>query len=187
MIVVFADPSRYLIPTGSEAFATRIETIVVKGGPVVELRVRETRHGPIISGVFAEVDDKDRLYALATPVLRDDDRTVEAMWAINRAGDWAEFRAAARLFHTPHLNLFFAARDGDIGFISAGRIPVRQGRDGRLPVDGTYAANDWLGFIPFDALPQSHKLTGLPAIFDCFVVAADSVQRHALHHKRQPG
>ena len=31
------------------------------------------------------------------------------------------------------------------------------------------------------------KLTGLPAIFDCFIVAADSVQRYALHHKRQPG
>ncbi len=152
-----ADPSRYVIPGGSEAFTIHIETIVVKGGPDVELRVRETRHGPIISEVSAEVDDKDRLYALATPVLRDDDRTVEGMWAINRAGDWAEFRAAARLFHTPHLNLFFAARDGDIGFISAGRIPIRQDRDGRLPVDGAIAANDWLGFIPFDALPQSHN------------------------------
>ena len=35
------------------------------------------------------------------------------------------------------------------------RIPIRQDRDGRLPVDGTDAANDWRGFIPFDELPQS--------------------------------
>ncbi len=37
-----------------------------------------------------------------------------------------------------------------------------------------------------DASSGNVKLTGLPAIFDCFIVAADSVQRYALHHKRQP-
>ena len=130
---------------------------MVKGGPDVELRVRETGHGPIITEVYgARFEDKDRLYALATPVLRDDDRTVEAMWEINRAGDWAQFRAAARMFHTPHLNLFFAARDGDIGFISTGRIPIRQDRDGRFPVDGTECGERLAGAtFAFDELPQS--------------------------------
>ena len=47
----------------------------------------------------------------------------------------------------------FAAVDGDICFISAGRIPVREAGDGRLPVPGADGARDWQGFIPPEDLP----------------------------------
>src|SRR5439155_12786250 len=40
-----ADPSRYLTPEGSAAFATREETIAVRGAAPVTIMVRSTRHG----------------------------------------------------------------------------------------------------------------------------------------------
>ena len=48
------DPSRYLAPEGSLAFEVRTETIAVSSEDTVELVVRETRHGPVISDVVAE-------------------------------------------------------------------------------------------------------------------------------------
>src|SRR5690606_25448198 len=47
------DPDRYLTPDGSAPFVTRHETIQVKGSDDVEIEVRETRHGPVISDVHA--------------------------------------------------------------------------------------------------------------------------------------
>lgn len=154
------DPGSYLTPDGPRRFETRQEEIVVKGGKTITLDVRETRHGPVISDVRKDaacVADADRVVALATPALRSDDRTIEALLAINRAQNWEEFRTAAANFHTPQQNLFFAATDGDIGFIAPGRIPIRKAGDGRMPVPGAGGEFDWERFIPVEELPQTHN------------------------------
>ncbi|HTQ34167.1 MAG TPA: penicillin acylase family protein, partial [Stellaceae bacterium] len=44
---------------------------------------------------------------------------------------------------------------GTIGFIAAGRIPIRKSGDGWLPVPGWSGEYDWQGFVPFDQLPQA--------------------------------
>ena len=46
------DPGRYLTPDGSAPFETRRETIVVRGAAPVDLTVRATRHGPVLSDVL---------------------------------------------------------------------------------------------------------------------------------------
>jgi penicillin amidase len=153
------DPDSYLTPDGPRPFVTRKEDFHV-GGETIPITVRKTHHGPVISDVLddaARVGGADHVVALAMPALRPDDRTVEALYAINRARDWDGFLAAAAKFHAPHVNLFFAATDGDIGFISAGRIPVRKAGDGRLPAPGSDGAHDWRGFIPFERLPRTHN------------------------------
>jgi len=154
------DPDQYMAPDGPRRFVSRQERIRVKGGATIAMTVRETRNGPVISEVSAtagRLSGSGRVVALATPALSPDDRTVEALFAINRARNWDQFRAAARNFHAPHQNLFFAATDGDIGFISAGRIPVRKAGDGRMPVVGANGDHDRQGFIPFEMLPQMHN------------------------------
>ena len=154
------DPGNYLTLDGPQPFIIRQEIIRVKGGETITMTVRETRHGPVISEVWAaaaRLSGPGQVVALATPALGPPDRTVEALFAINRARDWGEFRAAAANFHAPHQNLFFAATDGDIGFISAGRIPIRKAGDGRMPVSGADGVHDWQGFIPFEMLPRMHN------------------------------
>ena len=56
----------YQTPEGWARFATRIEHIRVKGSDDVELTVRETRHGPVISGLTSvEKGFKQPQFALA--------------------------------------------------------------------------------------------------------------------------
>jgi len=154
-----ADPGRYLTPQGSLPFATRTETIKVKDGEDVVLTVRETRHGPVVSDISdsAAAAAAGHAIALATTALRADDRTADALLAINRARDWKDFRAAAADFQSPNSNLFFASTDGDIGFVSAGRIPIRKSGDGRVPATGADGSGDWTGFVPADELPSLHN------------------------------
>ncbi|MGQ0676442.1 MAG: penicillin acylase family protein, partial [Rhodospirillales bacterium] len=93
--------------------------------------------------------------ALSFAGLAPDDRTAEALYRMNRAGDAAQLMAALKDFHSPQQNVAFADVNGNIGFVSAGRVPMRRGGDGRLPAPGWNGERDWTGWLAFDALPRA--------------------------------
>ncbi|APZ35957.1 penicillin acylase family protein [Microbacterium aurum] len=156
---------------------TRTETFRVAGGEDVTLEVRSTVHGPIVSGLtdgFTAVasDPYTGSTDAASPAptgpageyavaLRwtalDPGTTASAIFALNRAQDFAQFRHAATLFDVPAQNLVYADRDGNIGYQAPGRLPLRGAGDGTMPQPGWDSAYDWTGFIPFDDLPVSYN------------------------------
>ena len=154
------DPSKYLTPEGPKPFETREETIHVKGGADVQLVIRASRHGPVLSDVNADLANfagPDKAVALAFTGLGDHDTTGEALMRVNSARNWGEFLDALRLYQTPTQNLVFADVGGDIGFLNPGLVPLRKSGDGSAPVDGASGAFDWTGTIPFDQWPQLHN------------------------------
>jgi penicillin amidase len=161
------DPTRYRTPDGWAAFELRPETIRVKGGAPVIQRVRSTRHGPVLT----DVDDRVQGKVLAMRWTAQDPSTeMVAMMGMNRAGNAQDFMAALRDFNNPHQNVIFADADGNIGYWMAGRVPVRRGGSGLLPVPGWTGEGDWTGWLPFDQHP--HVLN--PA--DGFIVTANNRQ-----------
>ena len=151
-----AEPGRYLTPEGSAAFVTRQETIAINGAGPETLTVRSTRHGPVLSDVLpADTADTSYVLALQTTFLGDDDRTAEALWHLNRAEDWEQFRTALRDFAAPQQNMVYADTGGTIGYIAPARIPIRKSGNGWMPIPGWSGEYDWKGIVPFDALPQA--------------------------------
>ena len=51
-----------------------------------------------------------------------------------------------------NLGVAIATADGDIGFQSTGRVPIRNSL-GDLPLPGWVKNNTWSGYIPFEELP----------------------------------
>lgn len=152
------DPGRYLTPDGAAAFESRTETIAVSGGDPVTLVVRGTRHGPVLSDLdpeAAKLAADGKVVALAFTALAPADTTAQALYLLNRAASWQDFLAAMRLYRNPTQNVVYADRSGDIGFLTPGAIPIRRSGDGILPADGASGAQDWIGAIPFEALPQT--------------------------------
>ncbi len=152
-----ADPDRYLTLDGARPFGVRTERIEVRGGPPVDMTIRETRHGPVVSDLDAEARQlvgDTQVVALAATALRPADRTAEAIWMFNRAASWEAFLEAARHFHAPHQNITYADIHGNIGFIAPGRVPIRRSGDGSSPSAGLTGTEDWIGDIPFNALPR---------------------------------
>ncbi len=97
-----ADPNRYRTPQGSEPFKSRHETITVKGAAPVDIAIRETRHGPVLSDALpAGAAEPGFVLALAATFTIPDDRSAEALWEVNRAADWPGFQAALRHFVGP--------------------------------------------------------------------------------------
>jgi penicillin amidase len=160
-----ANAAQYRTPDGWEDFNVRQETIKVKGKPDVVIDVRETRHGPVISGALpilakAPVDAKQHVIAFAWTALRPDDRTLQAGVKMNRARDWPQFLDAVRDFSSPQQNMVYADIDGNIGFVAPGRVPLRKPENdlmGLAPAPGWDARYDWTGFIPFDELPRRYN------------------------------
>jgi penicillin amidase len=154
--------AQYQTPDGWAAFTVRKETIKVKGAPDQQLTVRETRHGPVISGALPVVDRsaldaKKYAVSFAWTALRADDMTLQAGMKINHAASWEQFLAGAAEFTSPHQNMVYADVDGNIGFVAAGRVPVRKPENdlkGLAPAPGWDARYDWDGFLSFRDLPQ---------------------------------
>jgi penicillin amidase len=152
-----ADPARYLTPDGSAPFVLRHETITVRGAAPVELTIRTTRHGPVLSDALPPDAGRpaNMVLALAASFLDGDDRTAQALWDLDRAGDWNGFRKALENFVAPQQNMVYGDTAGTIGFIAPGRIPIRKKGDGWLPMPGWTGEYDWTGYIPFADLPQA--------------------------------
>jgi penicillin amidase len=158
-----ADTSRYITPEGSTAFITRQETIKQRNGEDIVLTVRETRHGPVIS----DVHDVSRsqieagyVLAFAWTALLDEDTTADALLGLDSVTDWTSFNDNMRRYVTPQQNMVYADREGNIGFVAPGLVPIRRpdnDLNGLAPALGWDARYDWNGFIPFDRLPRSYN------------------------------
>lgn len=158
------NPDRYVTPDGVAPFRIREEIIRVRNGAEVRLRVRETRHGPVVSdlvggragpGGSGDIVESGHVLALQAVALDAADTTAEAIAGINLARNWDDFQAALRRYVGPMQNMVYADIDGNIGFTAPGRIPVRRGGNGSLPVPGWSGEYDWSGTVPFEQLPRA--------------------------------
>ena len=109
------------------------------------------------AAVGSDAPPKDNGYAVSLAWTALTPRpTADAIFLFDAAGDWDEFREAARRFDVPSQNLVYADTSGNIGYQAPGAIPVRRGaRTGEYPAEGWLPANDWSGrYVPFDQLPH---------------------------------
>ncbi|MCO6415708.1 penicillin acylase family protein [Siccirubricoccus sp. KC 17139] len=151
-----AGEGSYAAPGGPLPFAERREVIGLRGDAPVPLRVRETRHGPVISDLDAE-PPRDTVLAVAMANLAPGDTAAAGLQALNRARSLEAAREAAALITTPSQNLMVAEASpggGRIGLFLTGRTPLRRAGDGTLPVPGWDGSHDWLGWVPFAELPH---------------------------------
>ncbi len=141
------DPSRFrLDDQWYEAESIR-EEIAVKGENEPEvLTIHITRNGPLISE-NPPVSLKWTAHHLETS-------TVDAILKINRANNWEDFKDALSHFSAPVQNIVYADTGGNIGFKTAGTLPVRKKGMGLEPQPGYDSAYGWDGFIPAEDLPE---------------------------------
>ncbi|MCT9809036.1 penicillin acylase family protein [Acidovorax sp. Be4] len=155
------DPTLYRTPDGWAPFALREEVIRVKGQADLHLRLRATRHGPVLSDVQAShgqlLDLRKYVLALRWSALDADNQTVLAGLLANQAQTLPEMLQAFSHYHSPMQSIVVADVDGNIGFKAAGRVPLR-GADNDLrgvaPAPGWLARYDWQGWLPYAQTPQ---------------------------------
>jgi penicillin amidase len=131
----------------TEAVTEITERIPVRGEDPREVRLRFTRHGPIIH------EEPARLWAVRAAWLEPGMAPYFGSVEYMRARNWDDFVAALNRWGAPSENQVYADVDGNIGYKPAGLLPRRPDHDGLLPVpgDGRY---EWDDFHDMDAMPE---------------------------------
>ena len=159
-----------------EPLTTRPEVIKVAGAADETITVRSTRHGPLMSDVLTDFTDagarspvpkadaptvvgQDYAVSMAWTGLQQS-KTADAIFQLNLAQNFQEFRDAAKSFAVPAQNLIYADVDGHIGYQAPGQVPVRASAfpgspPGYWPAPGWDEAYDWQGDVPFESMPTS--------------------------------
>lgn len=138
----------------------RIETIVVRDAEPVIDTVIYTHYGPVVyeDDMIAEdkIEDNKKIQR-ANLAMRwaglEPGEQVRALYLLNRASDFTDYRHAISYFNCPAQNFVFASLDGDIAITQQGRLPIKKKEQGRFVLDGSNPDDDYFGFIPADQNP----------------------------------
>lgn len=120
----------------------------------VELEVRSTRHGPLISDVFSVFDGT---FSLKWTGLLENDTSYEAFYQLNYAQNWQDFNLALRHLVSPNMNFVYGDELGNIGYLGAGSIPLRSNGEGEVPVVGWTDDYAWRDLVSPDDWPSSYN------------------------------
>jgi len=165
-----SNPDQYMVNGRWKDLDFVYEDIPVrKESEPYRLRVRMTRHGPIISdhgaqtslegflagpgGVFpanVELTSVSMRWTALQP-----SSVIKAELLLDRAETYPQFREALRQWRSPSLNFVYADVDGNIAYQCVGQIPIREKGSGEAPVPGWTSGFEWTGYIPFDELPRA--------------------------------
>lgn len=164
-----SDPAgHYMYQGKSVAFDVRHETIKVAGSADVELDVRSTRHGVVLSDVDKRLKD-GRVLALRWTTTAEVDLALETFFKVDTAANFDEFKAAFDGYGSPSQNFIYADVDGHIGYVLPGLIPIRSLKTaepcppsasclpryatGERAHDGESGAGEWVAYVPREELP----------------------------------
>jgi len=125
------------------------ETIKVRFGRDVTIDVARTGHGPIVTPL---IPHEKRTIALRWSAY-DVPQNSLALFALDTAANWSDFRSAMSRWWGPSVNVVYADDQGHIGYQAAGQIPNRPNGIADVPIADTN--HEWQGFIAFDQLPST--------------------------------
>jgi penicillin amidase len=146
-------PGCFLFDGRWEPADETIEVICMKDAEPVPLAIRRSRNGPIVDQILPPPGHQAGPVALKW-LGADHGGWLTSLLAMGRAASVSEFREALRPWHVPSFNLVVADVEGHIAVQCAGRIPIRA-----IPERGYRPGWDpdhqWLGLIPFEAMPHA--------------------------------
>jgi penicillin amidase len=152
-----ANPNQVSIKSQWVDMTTRTETIKVKGQADVQLTLRRSPHGPIITDAFKENFGTTPI-AMWWAFLETENPVMAAFYELNRADSRQKARGAAEKIHAPGLNVVWANAGGDIGWWAAAKLPIRPaGVNPSFILDGSTAEADKTGFYNFSFNPQEEN------------------------------
>jgi len=145
------NPLAYRYENGYRMAVEWTEEVKVKVASGIETRryrFRKTHHGPIIGS-------RDGKQVAARAAKLEEGGELQQRFAMNRARNFAEFKAALSQLALTGSNTIYADRSGNIFYVHGNAIPRRDPKfDWTKPVDGDKAETEWQGYHALDELPH---------------------------------
>ena len=137
-----------------EEFEVQKEVIKVKNADDTTFTRRLTNHGPVISEVFPTQQYIDERVITMKWTGHEISNEVEALFTMNWAQSFEEFKRGAREFKVPGQNVIYADKAGNIAQMSLANIPIRDSNP-LLIRDGWDPSQNWQDYVPYSELPST--------------------------------
>ena len=163
------DSDHYIYNGIITEYTTRTYTIKIKDQGSKKFTVKETVHGPVLNDFLDDdiPDSLDTEKIVLAPKWTGNNVTTEflALYGFNHAKNRTQFNQALAHFLTPSSNFIYADIDGTIAIRPTGLVPIRDDNlippwhfgNGTLPYNGSNGEGEWIGYVPFDALPNTEN------------------------------
>ena len=154
------NPDHYLENEKSIPFQIISETLKIKdknaesGFREEVIKIRLTRRGPVISGILEPLKTGRMVSLRWAPF-----ETMEPALGIDfllRSKSVAEARETMRSATAGHFNITFADVEGNLGWQTTGRLPIRNYGNGTVPVDANRHPDTWTGWVPYEETPRQY-------------------------------
>ena len=127
------------------------ESIEVAGSASEEITTYATGHGPIVAG-----DPRDgvalafKYTATAEPI-----KAFDSIRQMLAAASVDQMDKSMREWVDPANNFLCMDVQGNIKYLTRGRLPIRPKANAWLPIPGWTGDHEWTGYIPFEEMPRS--------------------------------
>ena len=156
--------TKYLLDGNWKDLIIVEDTIETRDGIREPIEIKYTHRGPIISNIhpynFIFNKDESTYPTISMRWLGNEfSDEMDAFLKINKAKNWSEFKSAVEKFNIPGQNFVYADRDGNIGYVFGGALPIRTSNAATFLFDGSTSKSDWKGFVSRNELPYSVQST----------------------------
>lgn len=131
----------------------KTEKIKVKDAPDVELKIRKTSHGPIVSDYIEGYKGKPLAFSWVFYNL--DNPIFDLLYELNYAKNLKQFELSLSKLVSPGLNFSYVDTLDNIAWWVAGRFPVRDSNVNALSIlDGNNPKHEVQSYVPFNKNPH---------------------------------
>ena len=154
------NPEQYLENGKSIPFQIISETLKIKDKDAASgfreevVKVRLTNRGPVISGILKPLKTEKVVTMRWAPFETMEPALGLDFLLVSKSVD--DVREALRSTSTAHFNVTFADVEGNLGWQTTGRLPIRNFGNGAVPVDANRHPDNWSGWIPYEETPQQY-------------------------------
>jgi penicillin amidase len=151
--------TKYLLDGNWKDLVVVEDTIYTRDGIKEPIKIKYTHRGPIISNIhpynFVYNNDESTYPPISMRWLGNEfSDEMDAFLKINKAKNWSQFKSAVEKFNIPGQNFVYADREGNIGYVFGGALPIRPNNATTFVFDGSSAKSDWKGFVQRNELPN---------------------------------
>jgi len=149
--------NKYKTPNGFKAYNTFTKSIKVKDENDVTIKVRSSRHGPIVNDVVETISTNNPI-AMSWIYTQQEGKVLDALYTISRATKMEDVKKGASMIHAPGLNIMYGDTKGNVAWWAAGKLYKHKSQvNSKFILDGTSSDEYPIEFLDFSDNPMAEN------------------------------
>jgi penicillin G amidase len=149
------DANSYLTPKGYQKYTIQNKIIKVKDSSSVNLKVKISRHGPIVNDLIKGLNAKQPV-ALSWIYTQQPIQILDAVYRLSHAQNIADFQKGVALIAAPGLNVMYGDAKGNVAWWATGKLYKHQpGVNPNFILNGASGKEDIAEYLDFSKNPSA--------------------------------